>query len=159
MYCYKIELYLFFIVAKPVMETNLDNNTIVMEQRSITLSCDVQYAYPTPSIQWKITIPSSGLHIVQQNTSNDSGYKLYDNRSIEIYHKFMLEEGHIVVTCLATNIMGSNKKVFQLWDNYTFTKSTYSMYNVIIYIYILLWNEIMHIPIVQTQGKMAQAPG
>lgn len=110
------------------METDLDNNTIIMEQRSITLSCDMRYAYPTPSIQWKITIPSSGLHIVLQNTSNNAGYKLYGNRSTEIYHKFMVEEGHIVVTCLATNMYGSNKKVFQLWDKYTFTKSTYVQY-------------------------------
>ena len=137
MCCHRINLHcvICLTAAKPVMDTGPEDKTIIMEpNNNITLTCGVQYAYPAPKIEWKITIPSSGLNIVQQNTSGSSSYKLYDNRSIEIYHKSMLEEGHVIVTCLATNNYGSSKAVFQLWDHYTFIKSMYSMYNMATYI-------------------------
>ena len=140
MYCYRIKLYfvICFTAAKPVVDIGPEDKTIIMEpNNNITLTCGMQYAYPTPKIEWKITLPSSGLNTVQQNASSSSGYKLYDNRSIEIYHKFMLEEGHVIVTCSATNIYGSSKAVFHLWDHDTFTKSMYSMYNMTTYIKII----------------------
>lgn len=105
------------------MNKDTDHNTIVMEQRNhIMITCDVQYAYPTPIIEWNITTPLSGL-FVMQNISGNSSYKLYSNRSIEIYYKFLLEEGYVIVTCSASNIYGLSKTTFHLWEHHTFKES------------------------------------
>lgn len=104
------------------MNTEPEHNTIILEQRrNIMLTCDVQYAYPAANIEWNIT-SSSGHFVAQQNTGGNLGYTLYNNGSIEIYHQLILEEGHIVVVCSATNIHGSNKKIFQL-RHHTFIES------------------------------------
>ena len=99
--------------------------TIIMEQRrNVTLTCGVQYAYPAPNIEWNITTSSSSFYATQQNRAT-VGYKLFSNRSIEIYHQFLSDEGNIVVTCSATNIYGSSKEVFQLWEGHTYMESMY----------------------------------
>ena len=118
---------MFCTVAKPIMNKDPDHNTIIMQQgNNIMLTCDVQYAYPAPTIEWNITTPFFGL--LQQNTSSDSSYKFHNNRSIEIYYQFLLEEGHIIITCSAYNIYGSSQKTFHLWENHTFIESTYMLY-------------------------------
>ena len=99
--------------------------TIIMEhRRNVMLTCGVQYAYPAPNIVWNITTPSSSFYGTQQNGAT-VGYKLYSNRSIEVYHQFLFDEGNIVVTCSATNIYGSSKEVFQLWEGHTYMESMY----------------------------------
>jgi len=114
--------------AKPIMLVQLDHDPIILQQtNNIMLTCGVQYAYPIPNIKWNITTPLSatGPYIMQENFNNNSGYKLHSNGSIEVYHRFLLEKGYIIVKCSASNIHGSGKKTFNLWDHKTFTESMY----------------------------------
>ena len=116
------------------MNTDLEHNTIIVEQgNNVMLACGVQYAYPTPKIDWNITTPLSGIYVMQQNNDGRLNYKLHTNGSIEIYRQCLLEKGYITVACSATNIYGSNKNTFQLWEHETYIKSMCiaTMYNAI----------------------------
>jgi len=117
-------------VANPTMFVQEpDHDTIVMKERSnIMLTCGVQYTYPIPIIKWNITTPlyTNGLYIMQEKFNNNSDYKLYSNGSIEIYHEFLFEVGHIIITCFTNNIHGSdNNKTFHLWEQETFKRSMF----------------------------------
>ena len=92
------------------------------QRENIMLTCGVQYAYPTPKIEWSIKTPSSDI---QQNSSTNSSYIMHSNGSIEIYHQFLFEVKHIIASCSATNMHGSNKTVFHLWEHKIFTKGVY----------------------------------
>ena len=89
------------------------------QSENIMLTCSVQYAYPTPNIIWNITTPFDTMHY---NSNSKSNYRIYTNGSIEIYHRFLSEEEHIIASCSATNVHGSSKTDFHLWECRVFTK-------------------------------------
>ena len=69
---------IFHIIAKPIMAT--EYVTITLEQRSNTstvLMCCVQYANPSPTVEWySFTALSKGYTLIQENSSD---YKLHNN--------------------------------------------------------------------------------
>ena len=110
------------IIAKPMM--NVEHQVITIgndgdQSDNIMLTCGVQYAYPTPNIIWNITTPFNAMH---QKSNSNSNYRIHTNGSIEIYHRFLSEEEHIIASCLATNVHGSSKTDFHLWERRVFTK-------------------------------------
>jgi len=105
-------------VAKPIMNVEHELK-FGEERRNIVLTCDIKYAYPTPVIKWSITTPLSGQYTMQNGSSD---HKLLGNGSIEIYHRFLSEKKHVIALCLATNMHGSSKKKFHLWEHKIFTK-------------------------------------
>lgn len=94
------------------------------ESNDIVLTCNVQYAYPLPTIEWYIMTSLSDDYTLMQNSSTN--YVLYNNGSIELLHRFLFEMGHIKVKCLATNIYGSNNSNFDLWEYEIFMRSKFS---------------------------------
>ena len=111
-----------YIIAKPIM--NAEYQVITMGNHreqigNIMLTCDIQHAYPTPDIVWSISTPFSAMH---HNSHSNSNYRIHSNGSIEIYHRFLSEEKHIIVSCSATNVHGSSKTEIHLWEYNVFTK-------------------------------------
>ena len=111
------------IIAKPML--NLEYQVITIgndrdQSDNIMLTCGVQYAYPTPNIIWNITTPFNAMH---QKSNSNSNYRIHTNGSIEIYHRFLSEEEHIIASCSATNTHGSSKTEFHLWKHSVFIKS------------------------------------
>ena len=92
---------------------------IMKNPENIILTCGIRYAYPVPNIEWNITT-SSGLSVMNQNFN----YRYHSNGSIEIFHRFLSEVGHVITLCSATNIHGTGKITFHLWDHEIFTKGT-----------------------------------
>ena len=110
------------IIAKPMM--NAERQVIMIgndgdQSENIMLTCGVQYAYPTPKIIWNITTPFNAMYY---NSNNNSNYRIYTNGSIEIYHRFLFEEQHIIASCSAINVHGSSKTDFHLWERRVLTK-------------------------------------
>ena len=110
------------IIAKPMM--NVEHQVIMIgndgdQSDNIMLTCDVQYAYPTPNIIWNITTLFNTMH---QKSNSNSNYRIYTNGSIEIYHRFVSEEEHIITSCSATNTHGSSTTEFHLWKHSVFIK-------------------------------------
>ena len=102
------------------------------QRENIMLTCGIQYAYPTPKIEWSVKTPSSVLLDMQQNSSTNTNYFMHSNRSFEIYHRFLFEVEHVIALCTATNIHGSNKTVFHLWEHKSFTKGMHSNFRIIL---------------------------
>ena len=100
---------------------------------NIMLTCDIQYAYPTPSIEWNITT-SSGFSVVKQNSTENFNYKNHRNGSIEIFHRFLSEMKHIITLCTATNVHGYSEAIFHLWDHSTFVKGKNISYLLQLYV-------------------------
>ena len=116
-----------FIIAKPIM--NVEHQLKIMEKaENIMLTCDIQYAYPTPSIEWNITT-LSGLSAMKQNSNGNFNYKNHRNGSIEIFHRFLSEMGHIITLCSATNMHGYSETIFHLWEHSVFVKGKSICYN------------------------------
>ena len=111
---------LFNIVAKPILTT--ESETMIMKERDhIVLTCDVQYAYPLPIIEWYIMTPlSDDYTLMQENTTN---YKLLSNGSVKFLYRFLFEMGYMVVMCSATNVYGYEHSTFILWEYETFMNS------------------------------------
>ena len=110
------------IIAKAMMNAELQVITIGTngdQSDNIMLTCGVQYAYPAPNIIWNITTPFNSVH---QNSNSNSNYRIHTNGSIEIYHRFLTEEQHIIASCSATNVHGSSKTDFHLCEHRVFTK-------------------------------------
>ena len=115
-------------VAKPILTAN--TTTIIKDQRrennNALLTCEVSYAYPTPVITWRLLTDSSIVY--EEVHSNFSGkYILYNNGSLEGYHRYILESNHLIVICMAANIYGSSQKVFHLWNYEFFSKGLSNM--------------------------------
>ena len=89
------------------------------QSENIMLNCDIQFAHPTPNITWSISTDFSAMH---HNSNSNSNYRIYSNGSIEIYHRFLSEQEHIIALCSATNVHGSSKTEFHLWEHSVFTK-------------------------------------
>ena len=97
-----------------------EHQIIIMEKaENIMLTCDIQYAYPTPSIEWNITT-LSGLSVVEQNSHGNFNYKNHRNGSIEIFHRFLFEMGHIITLCSVTNMHGYSEAIYHLWEHKMF---------------------------------------
>ena len=111
----------FYFVAKPIM---LHSQKSIIKDRSninVMLACDVKYAYPTAKITWNITTESSNIYrAIEENSTGN--YILHNNGSLEIYHRFIYEEDHVMVMCLATNKYGSAHSVFHVWDPERFNR-------------------------------------
>ena len=102
---------------------NVKHQLKIMETaENIMLTCDTQYAYPTPSIEWNITT-SSGFSVLKQNSNEILNYEVHSNGSIEIFHRFLSEKKHIIALCSATNMHGHSETIFHLWEHSTFVKS------------------------------------
>ena len=116
-YCSVLLLY----VAKPIMANNF---TIIRKDQStgnVMLTCAVNYSYPTAVLAWNIMTESSSVYdVVEENSTGN--YVLLNNGSLEVYRRFIYEEDHVTVMCLATNKYGSAKSVFSIWDNEHFSK-------------------------------------
>ena len=111
-----------YVTAKPLIPTEFAR-IIMKERKNILLTCDVQYAYPLPIIEWYIMTPLSDEYTLIQN--NSTNYKLHSNGSIEMLHRFLFEMGHVKVKCLATNIHGYGNRYFDLWENEIFMRSKF----------------------------------
>ena len=110
----------FYTTAKPLVTTEFVR-IIMKERNNILLTCDVQYAYPLPTIEWHIMTPLSDEYtLIQENTTN---YRLLSNGSIEFLYRFLFEIGHMIVMCSATNVYGYEDSTFILWEYETFMKS------------------------------------
>ena len=91
------------------------------ESNDIVLTCNVQYAYPLPTIKWYImTSLSDNYTLIHQNTTD---YKLLSNGSVEFLYRFLFEMGYMSVMCSATNVYGYEHSTFILWEYNTFIKS------------------------------------
>lgn len=88
------------------------------------LTCDVEYAYPVPTIEWGILMPLTNEYTMIQENSTD--YKLYKNGSVEVLHRFLFEISYMIVMCTATNDYGSSNSTFYLWEYETFMRSKFS---------------------------------
>ena len=120
-----------YAAAKPLVPTEFIR-IIMKERNNILLTCDVQYAYPLPTIEWHIMTPLSDEYtLIQENTTN---YKLLGNGSVEFLHRFLFEMGHIKVKCSANNPHGSGNSNFDLWENEVFMRSKFS------YIHYIIWS-------------------
>ena len=108
-------------VAKPIMVINF---TIIRKDRSagnVMLTCAIKYSYPAAVLTWNIMTESSSVYdVVEENSTGN--YVLLNNGSLEVYRRFIYEEDHVTVKCLATNKYGSVKSVFSIWDNEHFTQ-------------------------------------
>ena len=83
---------------------------------NVMLTCAVNYSYPTALLTWNImTESSSGYDVIEENSTGN--YVLLNNGSLEVYRRFIYEEDHVTVMCLATNKYGSAKSVFSIWDD------------------------------------------
>ena len=112
--------------AKPILL--MEPGTKIMDQNNdgMVLSCGIKHAYPPPDIIWSMmTVPSEGFIVLHEST-NHSDYQLYRNGSIELYHHFLFEMGNITVMCSASNLYGSIKKKFYVWDKAAFEQGNSS---------------------------------
>ena len=96
-----------------------DTFTLIRKDQStgnVILTCAVNYSYPTAVLTWNIMTESSSVYdVVEENSTGN--YVLHNNGSLEVYRRFIYEEDHVTVVCLATNIYGSAKSVFSIWDD------------------------------------------
>ena len=116
----------YLIPAKPLIATESVKIIIESEKRSnIILNCNVEYAYPPPTIEWSILNPLSNEYTLIRNDSTN--YKLYRNGSFELLHRFLFEMGYMVVICSAMNDHGSANSTFHLWEHETFMRSKDSL--------------------------------
>ena len=110
-------------VAKPIMVINFNFTTIRKDQSTgnVMLTCSVKYSYPTAKFTWNIMTESSSVYVaIEKNSSGN--YILLNNGSLEIYRRFIYEEDHVTVMCLASNKYGSAKRVFSIWDDKYFSQ-------------------------------------
>ena len=118
-----------FYVAEPIMVTNI--TTIIKDHTdnaNVMLTCHVQYAYPTPNITWNImTESSSNYNVIEENSTGN--YILHNNGSLEVYHRFIYEESHVTVMCLASNEYGYAQSIFNVYEHAWFSRGTYVHYN------------------------------
>ena len=83
---------------------------------NVMLRCAVNYSYPTALLTWNImTESSSAYDAVEENSTGN--YVLLNNGSLEVYRRFIYEEDHVTVKCLASNKYGSARSVFSIWDD------------------------------------------
>ena len=97
--------------------------TIRKDQRmgDIMLTCAVKYSYPTAVLTWNIMTESSSIYeVVEENSTGN--YVVLNNGSLEVYRRFIYEEDHVTVMCLASNKYGSAKSVFSIWDDEQFSQ-------------------------------------
>ena len=100
-------------------KTIIKGNNINRNSLNIMLTCDVQYAYPIPNITWNImTESSSDYNVIEENSTGN--YILHNNGSLEVYHRFIYEEDHVTLKCLAANKFGFAQSVFHVWDREKF---------------------------------------
>ena len=111
-----------YAIAKPLVTTEFVR-IIMKERNNILLTCDVQYAYPLPTIEWYIMTPLSDEYtLIHKNTTN---YKLLGNGSVELLHNFLFEMGYMIVMCSATNVYGYDHTTFYIWEQEIFMRSEY----------------------------------
>ena len=97
--------------------------TIRKDQSSgnVMLKCGVKYSYPTAEITWNIMTESSMTYdVIEENSTGN--YILLNNGSLEVYRRYIYEEDHVTVTCLASNKYGSAETVFSIWDDEYFSQ-------------------------------------
>ena len=105
------------------------SKTIIKERHNINImvTCAVKYSYPTAKITWNIMTESSNVYnVVKENSTGN--YILHNNGSLEVYHRFIYEEDHVTVMCLATNEHGSATTLFHIWDHERFYQGMHYNY-------------------------------
>ena len=111
----------FHHVAKPIMANNFTTIRKKQSTGNVMLTCVVNYSYPTAVLTWNIMTESSSVYdVVEENSTGN--YVLLSNGSLEVYRRFIYEEDHVTVKCLATNKYGSAKSVFSIWDDEYFSQ-------------------------------------
>ena len=106
-------------VAKPIMIFKSDTIRKDRIPSNVMLTCPVQYAYPMAEITWGMMIESSRTYRVLEENSTGN-YILLNNRSLEVYRRFIYEEDHVNVMCLASNRFGYAETVFNIWNDMHF---------------------------------------
>ena len=113
-------------VAKPIMFTNITTIRKDQSTGNVMLTCGVKYSYPTAKITWNIMTESSITYdVIEENSTGN--YILLHNGSLEVYRRFIYEEDHVTVKCLASNKYGSAETVFSIWDDEYFSQGQYEM--------------------------------
>ena len=116
-------LLLIHTVALPIILMELVTEVRDQNDYNAILSCDVDYAYPPPDIIWSImTDLSEGFIVLHENTTSSSDYELHSDGTIEVYRRFLFEEGYVIVMCSAFNLYGYAIKKFILWERTEFEK-------------------------------------
>ena len=111
----------FSFVAKPIMVVNFTTIRKDQSTGNVMLTCAVKYSYPTAVITWNVMTESSSVYdVVEENSTGN--YVLLNNGSLEVYRRFIYEEDHVIVMCLASNKYGSAKSVFSIWDDEHFSE-------------------------------------
>lgn len=77
-----------------------------------------------------MTSLSDQFVVLHENTTD---YELHNNGNVEIYRRFLFEEGYVAVICSASNIYGSAVKKFNLWEKKAFEKGSWCSYYKILY--------------------------
>ena len=102
----------------------LINFTTIRKDQSpdnVMLTCGVKYSYPTAETTWNIMTESSMTYdVIEENSTGN--YILLNNGSLEVYRRYIYEEDHVTVTCLASNKYGSAETVFSIWDDEYFSQ-------------------------------------
>ena len=113
---------LVLCVAKPMMIT--ESATIRKDQspNNVMLTCPVQYGYPTAEITWNMMSKLTSMYLVLEENSTGN-YILLNNGSLEVYRRFIYEEDHVNVMCLASNKFGSAQTVYSILDDEHFSQS------------------------------------
>ena len=111
-----------YFVAKPILTANtttITNNP--SEIKNAVLTCEVSYAYPVPAVTWRfLSETSTDYEEVHKNFSGN--YILYRNASLEVYHRFIIDNKHLIFVCTVANKYGSSQRVFHLWNKEIFSK-------------------------------------
>ena len=115
-------LFFTYFVAQPILTANI--TTIINDQNEIknaVLTCEVSYAYPVPTITWRF-LSETSTDYEKVNNSFSGNYILYRNASLEVYHRFIIDNNHLIFVCTAANKYGSSQRVFHLWNKEMFSK-------------------------------------
>ena len=93
-----------------IKDCNKDNSNVV-------LTCGIYY--PSAVVKWNIMMDSSTTHHSVEESSTGK-YIVHNNGSLEVHHRYVSDNDHLIFMCSADNMNGSIEQVFHVWDHNAF---------------------------------------
>ncbi|XP_065898904.1 contactin-5-like isoform X2 [Dysidea avara] len=100
-----------------IKDCNKDNSNVV-------LTCGIYY--PSAVVKWNIMMDSSTTHHSVEESSTGK-YIVHNNGSLEVHHRYVSDNDHLIFMCSADNMNGSIEQVFHVWDHNAFYQGTSPM--------------------------------
>ncbi|XP_065898900.1 immunoglobulin superfamily member 10-like [Dysidea avara] len=108
------------VISKPSPITR-NTTTIIKDckkdNNNVVLTCGIYY--PSAVVKWNIMMDSSTTHHSVEESSTGK-YIVHNNGSLEVHHRYVSDNDHLIFMCSADNMNGSIEHVFHVWDHNAF---------------------------------------